>query len=397
MELVVDRKAGALGGCLLVAGCCMGAGMIGLPAVTALSGFIPSVFAMAICYFFATSTGLLLMEAALWFEDKVSLFSIAHFALGTFGKVVTLALFLFLYYCLFVAYIDGGGQIFASALGILFGQALSREVGITVCLIVIAAVTYAGTRVSDLINRYLVAGLAASFILLALLGISEVKAENISYGNWKAVLGTMPILLVCFGYQNIVPSLTFYLRKNVEKIRFAIIVGNLIPFAVYCLWNFIILGLLPSPGPNGFPDSNGKVIELLQSIADTDLIFLLVSLFSFFALFSSVLPNAISFMDFIGDGIKRLPLSAASKHLLCLGVFLVPPALFSFISPDLFLKALSMAGGLADVLLLGILPVAVIWIGRYVKKIEAPYTLAGGKPMLIVILLLSLFFLVISN
>jgi tyrosine-specific transport protein len=62
--------------------------MIGLPVVSALAGFIPSTLAMILVYFFATATGLLLVEAALWFEHRVHLVSLAKFALGNVGKSI---------------------------------------------------------------------------------------------------------------------------------------------------------------------------------------------------------------------------------------------------------------------------------------------------------------------
>ncbi len=38
------NKNNLLGGILLIAGCCIGAGMLGLPVLSALAGFTPSLF-----------------------------------------------------------------------------------------------------------------------------------------------------------------------------------------------------------------------------------------------------------------------------------------------------------------------------------------------------------------
>src|ERR1700747_1734821 len=106
MDAALTKEGNALGATLLITGCCIGAGMIGLPVMSAMAGFMPSTFAMLLCYFFATGTGPLILEATLWFDQKVNLSSMAGFALGKAGKALTWSLFLFLFYCLFVAYID---------------------------------------------------------------------------------------------------------------------------------------------------------------------------------------------------------------------------------------------------------------------------------------------------
>jgi tyrosine-specific transport protein len=62
---IAIRKENSFGVVLLVAGCCIGAGMIGLPVVSAVSGYLPSSIAMFISYVFTTATGLLLLEASL--------------------------------------------------------------------------------------------------------------------------------------------------------------------------------------------------------------------------------------------------------------------------------------------------------------------------------------------
>jgi tyrosine-specific transport protein len=76
-------------------------------------------------------------------------------------------------------------------------------------------------------------------------------------------------------------------------------------------------------------------------------------------------------------------------EILVYALVLVPPTILTILFPHLFLRALSIAGGFADVLLFGILPVLVVGIGRYVKKIQGPFVAPGGKIFLMVIFLFS--------
>ena len=76
----------------------------------------------------------------------------------------------------------------------------------------------------------------------------------------------VPILLLCFGYQNLVPSITYYLEKNVNAIRISIIIGNFIPFVVYFIWEYAILGMLTKGQINSGNEAQ-MVTELLQTAA----------------------------------------------------------------------------------------------------------------------------------
>ena len=43
-----------------------------------------------------------------------------------------------------------------------------------------------------------------------------------------------------------------------------------------------------------------------------------------------------------------------------------------------------------DAVLFGVLPCLIVWVGRYRNKMEGPYEVAGGKPLLIAVLIFSL-------
>src|SRR5579872_6939032 len=147
-----------LGATLLITGCCIGAGMIGLPLKTALAGFLPSTAAMIVCYLFTTITGLLILEATLWFEEKVNFSSLVDFTLGKPGKFITLFLFLALFYSLFVAYLDGSGLILSDLFSSLSGHPIPKSIGILFCTLFVALITYYGTHLANRLNQFLLLG-----------------------------------------------------------------------------------------------------------------------------------------------------------------------------------------------------------------------------------------------
>lgn len=389
------KSNNTIGATLLVSGCCIGAGMIGLPVMSSLAGFMPSSIAMFLCYIFTTMTGLLLLEATLWFDTKVNLLSIAEFALGKIGKFITGILFLSLFYCLFVAYYEGGGQLFSGMLSSLLHYPVSREIGIIACAIFVSAVAYAGTQLVDGLNRWLIVGLIISYCMLVAFGIPNVRNENLSYVNWASSVTTIPLLLICFGYQNLVPSITYYLKKNTDTIRFAIIIGNLIPFFIYFVWNFVILGITPVFESHLNKDVD-MVTTLLQNTTQTGSILFYIKAFSLFALLTSFLPSAITFIDFLKDGIKPLFKSKINEKLFFCGIVFIPPMLCTLIYPHLFLEALGFAGGFIDILLFGVLPATVVLIGRYKMNIKAPYQVTGRILTPLFVLFLSLGILIVK-
>src|SRR5690348_7302081 len=104
-------KPSSFSGALLVAGTSIGAGMLALPVVTALGGFFPSLFVYVLCWLFMTCTGLLMLEICLLMPPGANLVSMAQKYLGRFGEVLAWVLYLFLFYCLSVAYVSGGGSL----------------------------------------------------------------------------------------------------------------------------------------------------------------------------------------------------------------------------------------------------------------------------------------------
>ena len=105
------KKAASIGGMLLIAGSCIGAGMLALPIVTGLSGFFPSIAMFFCAWLFMTATALLLVEANGWFSRQVNLFTMTNHALGKWGKGICWMTYLFLFYALLVAYISGIGSL----------------------------------------------------------------------------------------------------------------------------------------------------------------------------------------------------------------------------------------------------------------------------------------------
>ncbi|HKZ00104.1 MAG TPA: aromatic amino acid transport family protein, partial [Rhabdochlamydiaceae bacterium] len=105
-----------LSGTFLIAGTTIGAGMLGIPLATAQIGFLPALAVTVLVWAFMLCTGLLFLEVILAMPSGNNILSLSGRFLGSKGRLVSGGMFLFLYYCLMVAYFAAGAPLFASAL-----------------------------------------------------------------------------------------------------------------------------------------------------------------------------------------------------------------------------------------------------------------------------------------
>lgn len=361
------------GAVLLVAGCCIGAGMLGLPLVTATAGFIPSLAAFILSWAFMAATGLLLLETNLAFGQGINLMTLTHKTLGKKAEILVALLFSFLFYCLMVAYLGGGGALISEVIPI------DPYMGSLILVAVFGIVIFFGTHQVDLLNRFLMAGLAVSYAGLVFAGMPCCKGENLTHSSWGHAIFALPAMIISFGFHNLVPSLTDYLKGNERDLRIAILVGSALPLAVYLLWDGIILGILP-PGEAA---EGAMVTTLLQETVGDSYVVDLMRAFAFFALVTSFLAVALSFVDFLSDGLKVKKTVKGSLFLVSL--VLLPPLIFAYIYPSIFLKALNYAGAFGAVILFGIIPILMVWKGRYSGRWTNRPLVPGGKATLIVL------------
>jgi tyrosine-specific transport protein len=113
-ELAMKKGGSVLGGMLLIAGSCVGAGMLGLPIATGPAGFFPSLLMFVVACLFMTATALLLVEINVWYKRPVNFITMVTDFLGPFGRALCWIIYLFLFYALLVAYIAGSGNHLAN-------------------------------------------------------------------------------------------------------------------------------------------------------------------------------------------------------------------------------------------------------------------------------------------
>jgi tyrosine-specific transport protein len=198
--------------------------------------------------------------------------------------------------------------------------------------------------------------------------------------------------VIAFGFHNMIPSLFAYMEGDLKRVRWTIIGGSLMAFVIYLIWEILVLGVVPLQGPDGLLASFRKDQEASQALAaivQSPWIKTFSQGLAFFAILTSFLAQALSLVHFLADGLR---VSYKKKeHIGLCALALIPPLILSLIYPQLFFKALNFAGGICAVILFGLLPVSMVWIGRYRKNIRSGYEMPGGKTALALIFLFALF------
>jgi tyrosine-specific transport protein len=374
-----SHRGGVFGATLLVTGTAIGAGMLALPVITSASGFLPSVIVYLLCWLLMAGTGLLFLELTLWMDKETNIISMTGRVLGRPGKIFAWVVYLYLFYSLTVAYISGSGQIVAD----MSNGAISAWLGTLLFVLIFSPWVYVGARAVDRTNIVMMVGLGLAYIAFVALGAPHVNHRLLARRDWSELLAGLPVVITSFGYQGMVPSLTAYLSRHAKQVRLAIIVGSFIPFVIYVIWQFLILGIVPYRGEYGLEktlNQGGNAVQPLRYALSTPWLHIVGEFFAFFALTSSFLGVSLGLRDFLADGlgVGRGP---SGRLWLCLLIFL-PALLISWSNPKLFLLALQYGGGLGVTLLLGLLPVVLVWVGRYQMKIESPYRVTGGRWLL---------------
>lgn len=383
-----DKKTGSiLGGALLIAGSCIGGGMLGVPVLSASAGFLPSLLMFLISWIFMTTAGLLLLEVNLWYSDEISIISMASRTLGKAGRTAGWILYLFLFYSLMVAYIVGTTELFTHYLEDNYNIILHKWAGSLPMMALFALLIYLGTHAVDKFNRLLMLGLVLSYVLLVMIGGPHVNTSYLDYIDWKAAFYVMPIMVISFGFHNLIPSLKHYFNGDANRLKKTIILGSTIALILYVIWEWLILGLVPLAHFKDAINHGEMATETLKNATGKSMIVISAQYFAFFAIVTSFLGVALSLVDFLADGLK-IKKNRNGKLLLC-NVTLLPPFIFSLFDPHIFLTALSFAGGFGAVLLFGILPALMVWEGRYWQKIKKIRMVPGGKPVLICMILFS--------
>ncbi len=383
-------KSQTMGSSLLVAGTSIGAGMLALPLVAALTGLGWGVFLMFLMWGLSTYGGLLIAEACRACPEAENLHGVMGRLMGPVGQGIAVVAMLFLYYSLCAAYISGGANVLGSLLA-KEGVHLPFRITATVVVLLVAILVVTGTRVVDVVNRVMFALMLALLLYIVVSLLPEVSLSNVVLENSapSILVAALPVLYTSFGYHCAVPTVVQYVQGKPHRFRYALIGGSSLPFGIYVIWMIVVIGVVSSATVISMAHSPDGVTSLMDAIGShsrTASFDYMISAFAAFALGTSFLGVALGLFDYLAEVFGRS--HGIWGRIETITLTLLIPLLAAIFMPGSFVTALGYAA-IALVILAVFIPVALVWKVRKLHM-EEPYQVAGGIPGLTIAIIIGL-------
>ena len=380
------QPGSVLGNTALIVGTTVGAGIIGLPAVTLPSGIIPSTIAIIFVWFYTLISGLIIAEVTLNIMrvegiPHLGLLAIVEKILGKVGARIAGVAYLFNHYALLVAYMTKGGEVLTTTVNQVWKleNILPHWAGTVSFSLIFGSMIYWGkNNFIEKLNEIFTIILLMAFVGLLLLGGSQIQSSQFLVQNWTAIGGSLAVIYVAMFYHSVIPLVVTQLEGDIPKIRQSIIIGSVIPLLMFLAWNAVILGCVTpdivqlNPGHERIFDP----LKILRTGASGEWFAMLLSIFSEFAIVTSFIGITYGLTDFFKDislitksEIFRLPLYS---------LVLLPPLSLGTFNPSIFFQALEYAGTFSISILAGIMPALMSW-----KQSQNPEFFHGNHQTLV--------------
>jgi len=348
-----------LNSALLIAGTTVGGGFLALPSVVAPNGFIPSATTLIGVWVYFVMESMIVAECLLLCKrEKESpsnpgISAAAFAAFGSIGKKMTLVLLVLLMEATLVSQISRAGSFFPSY---RIGCALSA---LSIAGLVFAAPSKVVTETNSVLT------LLFCIMAVSLFGTGTAAADWSKlekFSSWKNIPRAIPTFLQLLVFSEILPAVCQLLNYRIGPIRWAIVIGSILPLILEVGWTALGIGLLPVMTSSGIGGLDP--VKILLGI-DGPVRFPLLAL-SVTAIATTIIGSYLALQSAADDVLATPPLESSGgrrrqrRTMLLSAAGIVLPALgIASISPDLFLKAIDFAGSYPVLLLWGLAPPAI--------------------------------------
>lgn len=378
------------GGTMLVSGTAIGAGMLGLPMISAGMWLFWSTALLVISWFLMLRSSQALLEVNLQFRPGDSFHTLARSLLSPFWTTLNGLSVAFVLYTLVYAYVSGGGSVVQQALLPILAYPPPRFFSSLFFALLLAACIWWSSKAVDRLASIFMGGMVITLVLsiggmLGHMRLSRLLDTSGGGGQFIFIWCAVSTYLTSFCFHASVPSLIKYMGKNGNTINRCLVYGTLIALACYFLWILSTDGVIRRADYITIIAMGGNVGNLLNAAGQNlgaGIIMRALEIFSLLAVATSFLGAGLGLFDYMADlcnfDDSRL---GRTKTML---VTLAPPMACGLIWPDGFLPAIGWAGLAASIWSV-IVPALML---KAKRRIHAPegYMAPGGAilaPMLI--------------
>ncbi|MFK7871961.1 MAG: amino acid permease [Oligoflexales bacterium] len=366
----------------LIAGTCMGGGMLAMPLAAWNIGLYPSLFVMVTAWLAMTATALLFIQATLAMPVREGhMISLVEYWLGSKGAWIARALYLFIGYASLVAYTAAGG----SQLQNLLPSTLQENslIGAGLFLLFFGPLISSGAHRLTRLNDILFILMIMAWIALIFSGIGAIQVEHFEYSQWSGLTEAMPLLLTAFSFQTMVPSLPPLLNYDRKSLNTAVVLGTTIALVIYVIWQIFVLGLMPPEILRQAWENGSVATEFLGQNENLQWIHWTASTFGFLGLITSFLGIGLGLFDFLVDHFEIKTPTIRQRISIGLGISL-PCFYFATVHKRAFVIALDTTGGIGDSILNGFIPI-LMTVVLYRKAKNMPLPIKIGLSILTLI------------
>jgi tyrosine-specific transport protein len=344
-----------IGSIMLVAGTCIGSGMLALPMLLAKIGIIPSILLMIAIWLLAYYTSLIHLELNLQAGTGLDLGQLAKRFCGLKAQVASSLSLQTLMFALLTAYIYGATSIVAQLINLWCGANPPFLVIAAFFSVLVIVILSLPLTLIDYLNRLLFISLLAIVALLIGGLITTIKwsalplfcAGSAKLENWRLII---PVVFTSFGFQVIFHTLTNYCNKDKNMLKQAFFWGSLTPAVVYIIWTSSVLSTISHNNPLFYDQmisgsiEVGQLIKQLSMIAQWQAVQMLTWFISFLAIFTSVIGVGIGLSDSINTTLKTTIVAQKARTICSAIATIVPAFLVAILVPNAFITVLGFAG-----------------------------------------------------
>lgn len=380
---MLKNPSPVIGGTMLIAGTAIGAGMLGLPMISAGMWFYWSTALLVISWFCMYRSSQALLEVNLHFEPGDSFHTLVKNLLGNFWSSLNGVSVAFVLYVLVYAYVSGGGSVVQHTLTPILQTPPPRFFTSLFFALLLAVCIWWSAKAVDRLSIVLMGGMVLTLFLSLCGMIGDIKISYLlgSGGEDSKIIFiwcAVSTYLTSFCFHASVPSLVKYIGKDGTAINLCLRNGTLIALGCYFIWILAADGIIPREEYKTVIEEGGNVGNLLAAAGSSlgaGMIMRFLEIFSLLAVATSFLGAGLGLFDYMADLCNFDDTrNGRTKTML---VTLVPPMVCGLIWPDGFLPAIGWAGLAASIWSV-ITPALLLRAGRN-KFAPSGYQAPGGK------------------
>jgi tyrosine-specific transport protein len=348
-------------------GTIIGAGILGLPYVFSKAGFWIGLIDLIVLGLIALLINLYLGEIILRTKTVHHLPGYAEKYIGKKGKYLMFISSLIFLYGALIAYTIGEGEALSF---VLFGSLNFSMVMSMIFFFVMLPIAYYGIKALE--KGETIGLIAVSTIILAIFiyFISKINLNNFSFVSPNPIMWFMPYGAILFAFMALsaLPEVREELKGQEKKMKKAIIIGSLIPIALYILFVVAVFGFAGQNTPEIATIALGRLPSILA----------IFTMFTAFCALGIALKELYVF-DFKVKHDEAFALAFFPAFVIILLIMLL-----NFVN---FVKIISLIGGISG----GLAGILVLFILRKAKKTgqrKPEYSIPLNWPIIIILSLI---------